>query len=89
MRKEEIAKRVKDVEERKKQETLKHEKENEELPRRSPRLKPSQVLPMSELNAPAHKKRPELHKDHHKPLETRDKEKAMLLMGSAAAAARK
>jgi hypothetical protein len=47
---------------------------------------------MSELNAPPHRKRPELHKDHHKPLETRDKEKAavtLMMGGAAAAAARK
>ena len=69
MLKQEIASRVKIAEDKKKRETLKHEKENEQSPRRSPRLSGIEhPKPHSEIDQPSHKKKPVMHHERHKPM---------------------
>jgi len=71
MNKEEIAKRLKQVDEQKKADTYLHQVENEQpvkfegLP-----VNPKELISRSAMESPSHHNKQVFHKDHHKPPES-------------------
>ena len=75
MDKEEIAKRLRQVDEQKKVDTYLHQVENEQpIKNEGLPINPKEIIPKSAINAPSHHDKMVFHKDRHRPPESVIKE---------------